>query len=77
MGSAQNQTVSSYRSDQTLISFFGRASYDYKQKILVNATITSEMGLLSLEKIINGVLSRLLQWPGECLKKIFCRMLIF
>ncbi len=42
MGSAQNQTISSYRADKTLISFFGRASYNYKQKILVNATIRAD-----------------------------------
>jgi len=42
MGSAENQTIESYREDQTLISFFGRASYNYKQKILVNATIRAD-----------------------------------
>ena len=33
MGSAQNQTISSWRADKTLISFFGRASYNFKQKV--------------------------------------------
>ena len=42
MGSAQNQTISSYRADQTIISFFGRASYDYKQKILLNLTMRAD-----------------------------------
>jgi TonB-dependent starch-binding outer membrane protein SusC len=42
MGSAQNQTVTSYRSDQTIISFFGRATYDYKQKIMLNLTLRAD-----------------------------------
>ena len=42
MGSAQNQTITSYRADQTIISFFGRASYDYKQKILLNLTMRAD-----------------------------------
>jgi TonB-linked SusC/RagA family outer membrane protein len=42
MGSAENQTISSYRSDQTIISFFGRASYDYQQKILLNLTLRAD-----------------------------------
>ncbi|MFH0759733.1 MAG: TonB-dependent receptor [Bacteroidota bacterium] len=42
MGSAENQTISSYRSDQTIISFFGRASYDYQQKILLNLTMRAD-----------------------------------
>ena len=42
MGSAQNQTISSYRADQTIISFFGRANYDYRQKIMLNLTIRAD-----------------------------------
>ena len=42
MGSAENQTISSYRADRTLISFFGRASYNFRQKILLNATIRAD-----------------------------------
>ncbi len=42
MGSAQNQTITSYRSDQTIISFFGRATYDYKQKISLNLTMRAD-----------------------------------
>ncbi len=42
MGSAENQTIDSYRSDQTIVSFFGRASYDYKQKILLNLTLRAD-----------------------------------
>jgi TonB-linked SusC/RagA family outer membrane protein len=42
LGSAENRTISSYRSDQTLISFFARASYDYKQKIMLNLTIRAD-----------------------------------
>lgn len=42
MGSAENQTISSYKEDQSIVSFFGRASYDYKQKILFNATLRAD-----------------------------------
>ncbi len=42
MGSAQNQTISSYRADQTIISFFGRANYDYRQKIMLNLTLRAD-----------------------------------
>ncbi|TFH26057.1 MAG: TonB-dependent receptor [Bacteroidia bacterium] len=42
LGSAENQTIGSYRSDQTIISFFGRASYDYQQKILLNLTLRAD-----------------------------------
>ena len=42
MGSAENQTISSWRSDQTIISFFGRISYDYQQKVLLNLTLRGD-----------------------------------
>jgi TonB-linked SusC/RagA family outer membrane protein len=42
MGSAENQTISSYRSDQTLISFFGRVSYDFQQKIILNLVVRAD-----------------------------------
>ncbi|GJM29188.1 MAG: SusC/RagA family TonB-linked outer membrane protein [Cyclobacteriaceae bacterium] len=42
LGSAANQTISSFRSDQRIISFFGRASYNYKEKFLVNATVRAD-----------------------------------
>ena len=42
MGSAENQTIGSWRSDQTIISFFGRASYNYQQKVLLNLTLRGD-----------------------------------
>ena len=42
LGSAENQTVSSWRADQTIISFFGRVSYNFKEKLLVNATVRAD-----------------------------------
>ena len=42
MGSAENRNISSYRSDQTIISFFGRATYDFKQKISLNLTMRAD-----------------------------------
>ncbi len=42
MGSAETKDISSWRSDQTIISFFGRVSYDYQQKILLNLTLRAD-----------------------------------
>ena len=42
LGSAENQNIYSYRSTKTLISYFGRLSYDFKQKVLVNATLRAD-----------------------------------
>lgn len=42
LGSAENQFISSFRADKTLISYFARASYNYKGKFLVNATMRGD-----------------------------------
>lgn len=42
LGSATNQTIYSTKNDKTLISFFGRATYHYKQKWLFTATVRAD-----------------------------------
>ena len=42
LASAENQTISSYREDKRIISFFGRANYSYRDKLLLTATIRSD-----------------------------------
>ena len=42
LGSAANQFISSYKEEQMLISFFGRASYNFKDRFLINATIRAD-----------------------------------
>lgn len=42
LGSAENQTVSSHKEDQRISSFFGRANYSYKGKLLLVATIRTD-----------------------------------
>jgi TonB-linked SusC/RagA family outer membrane protein len=37
-----NASMGSYKSKNTLISFFGRATYDYKEKYLLNASLRRE-----------------------------------
>ena len=42
LGSASNQSIGSYKSDRRIISFFGRATYNYKSKLLFTATIRTD-----------------------------------
>lgn len=42
LGSAENQFINSYREDKTLISFFGRANYGFKNKLLLTATLRAD-----------------------------------
>lgn len=42
LGSATNQTIYSGKSDKRLISFFGRATYHFKQKWLFTATVRAD-----------------------------------
>ena len=42
LGSATNQTIQSYKEDSRIISFFGRASYSYKDKYLFTGTVRAD-----------------------------------
>ncbi len=42
LGSASNQSIGSFRSDETLISFFARANYSFKGKYLLTATVRAD-----------------------------------
>ncbi len=42
LGSAANQSINSYKQDQRIISFFGRASYNFKGKVLLTATVRAD-----------------------------------
>ncbi|MCK5137985.1 MAG: TonB-dependent receptor [Bacteroidales bacterium] len=42
LGSASNQSISSSQYDRRIISFFGRANYSFKGKILVTATLRGD-----------------------------------
>ncbi|MBK8500835.1 MAG: SusC/RagA family TonB-linked outer membrane protein [Saprospiraceae bacterium] len=42
IGSAKNQTIGSFKSDERIISFFGRANYNFGEKYLISATLRAD-----------------------------------
>ena len=52
-----------------LVSFFGRATYNYMMKYIVTATVRRTTVPPSLEQTINGLPFLRYQLPGESMKK--------
>jgi len=42
LGSAANQTIHSYKEDKRIASFFGRANYNFRGKVLLTATVRAD-----------------------------------